>query len=179
MVLLLQVLQMGTRDGRGCGGGLEPLVLLLVLLVLLVVDRVQLRVVDHGRRRLLLHVLRRRVLLGRIATGGRPCVVHAAAAAATALGSLSVIVGRGRTAAGTATAGAVAGLQRVYGRRDGPALLLLLRIAVHELIRTHIHLNGSDRARALKRSSAHGIYLSNRILRGAVFIVLGTPVVQV
>lgn len=152
MVLLLQVLQMRAGDGCGGGGRLKPLVLLLVLLVLLVVDRVQLCVVDHGRRRLLLHVLRRRVLLGRIATGGRTCVVHAATAAAAALGGLSVIVGRGSTTAvtsGTAAAGAVAGLQRVYGGRDGPALLLLLRIAVHELIRTHIHLNGSDRARAL------------------------------
>jgi len=103
--VVLQVLQVGA-SGRSSRGRLQPLVLLVLLVLLLVVDRVQLRVVDHGRRRLL-HVLRC-VLLRRVAAGGRACVVHSAAAA-TALGSLSVVVGsRGRS--GTASARTVARL---------------------------------------------------------------------
>lgn len=148
--VVLQVLQVGAR-GRGGSGRLQPLVLLVLLVLLLVIDRVQLRVVDHGRRRLL-HVLRR-VLLRRVTAGRGPGVVHAAAAAAAAaLGRLSVVVG-GRGGRGAARA--VARLQRVHRRRDGPALLLLgllaLLVAVHELIRTHVHLSGSGRARALRR----------------------------
>lgn len=144
--VVLQVLQVGAR-GRCGRGRLQPLVLLVLLVLLLVIDRVQLRVVDHGRRRLL-HVLRR-VLLRRVTAGRGASVVHAAAAAA--LGRLSVIVGsRGRRGA----ARAVARLQRVDRRRDRSALLLLgllaLLVAVHELIRTHVHLNGSGRARALR-----------------------------
>jgi len=140
--VVLQVLQVGAR------GRLQPLVLLVLLVLLLVIDRVQLRVVDHGRRRLL-HVLGR-VLLRRVTAGRGASVVHAAATAA-ALGRLSVIVG-GRGGRGAARA--VARLQRVDRRRDSPALLLLgllaLLVAVHELIRTHVHLNGSGGARALR-----------------------------
>jgi len=155
--VVLQVLQVGAR-GRGSRSRLQPLVLLVLLVLLLVVDRVQLCVVDHGRRRLL-HVLRR-VLLRRVTAGGRARVVHAAAT--TALGRLAVIVcGRGRGSA--ATARAVARLQRVDRRRDRSALLLLgllaLLVAVHELIRTHVHLNGSGRARALKCTPRCDVYL--------------------
>lgn len=142
--VVLQVLQVDARGRRGRCGGLQPLVLLVLLVMLLVVDRMQLRVVDHGRRRLL-HVLRR-VLLRRVAAGGRAGVISSAA---TALAGLSVVVG-GRRASGPG-AGAATGLQRVYRRRHGTAALLLLGlallVAVHELVRTHVHLNGSVRAR--------------------------------